>query len=361
MNHLNEVEIHAWLDGAMDATRSREIEAHVAECSMCAAGVAEARGIIAAASRILNALDDVPAGVTPKRAPARAPAPLRQWRAAPWVTGIAAALMLTVGVTTWNRRAVEKEMRSLPVSSVASQQVESLPPAVVQAPLRAGSAAPAAAPDKKALRREATVKPKSRAQLAEPQSRSVGAAAGAPAREQAARGVLGGMGAAAARDQKVENVAVPSAPTAAPPTQTADMAKLLPAPPDRRARLLTELEELAGCYRIVNQDTTKLRRTAIPLAEAVADKAAAVARAPAARASAAISAAPSAGYVTSQRPAMLRLDTTLYPLGYAVRSATADSVVGWWTRINEDSARVDLLAAGRFNVARKNRITCPDR
>jgi anti-sigma factor RsiW len=75
MTHLNEAEIHAWLDGAVDATRSREIDAHLVECSACAAAVAEARGFIAASSRILNALDDVPVGVTPKRAPARAPAP----------------------------------------------------------------------------------------------------------------------------------------------------------------------------------------------------------------------------------------------------------------------------------------------
>ena len=116
MNHLNEGEIHAWLDGAVDATQAREIETHVAGCSTCGAAVAEARGYIAASSRILNALDDVPAGVTPKRAPARAPSPKRQWRAAPWVTGIAAALILTVGVTTWNRRAVEKEMPATPAT-----------------------------------------------------------------------------------------------------------------------------------------------------------------------------------------------------------------------------------------------------
>src|SRR3954466_11940832 len=98
MNHIDAGTIHAWIDGALDATQSREIEAHVAECSVCAAAVAEERGMVAGASRILLALDDVPAGGTPKRAPARAPvAPRRQWRAAPWVTGIAAALILAVG------------------------------------------------------------------------------------------------------------------------------------------------------------------------------------------------------------------------------------------------------------------------
>ena len=366
MNHLNEGEIHAWLDGAVDATQSREIEAHIAECATCGAAVAEARGFVAASSRILNALDDVPAGVTPKRggAPARAPAPIRQWRAAPWVTGIAAALMLAVGVTTWNRRAVEQEMRSVPASSVASQPVESLPPAVVVAPQRDASttapvSAPAAAPEEKRLRRDAAPKSKSRAELAEARPLAVGAAAGAPARERFARGVVGGAGVAVSRDQKVENVAVSAAPAAPtvpqPSTQAADIAKLMPAPALKRASPFTEPDELAGCYRIESGDTTRLR-TMSRSAEAVAGKAAAGARAPAA-----VSAAPRSEYVASQRPAMLRLDTTRNGPGYAVRPANSDSVIGWWSRINGDSVRVDLLAAGRFNLARENQITCPER
>src|SRR3954468_11075295 len=122
MNHLDEGTIHAWLDGALDATQARDVESHLAACTECSAAVAEARGLIAGASRILTALDDVPAGVIPKGASAapvvtsttrvvRAqpqPQP-RPWRAARWVTGIAAALMLAIGVTTWNKGAV-KEM-----------------------------------------------------------------------------------------------------------------------------------------------------------------------------------------------------------------------------------------------------------
>jgi hypothetical protein len=361
MNHLNEGEIHAWLDGAVDATQSRAIEAHIAECSTCGAAVAEARGFVAASSRILNALDDVPAGVTPKRAPSlphTAPRK-RQWRAAPWVTGIAAALMLAVGVTTWNRRAVEKEMRSVPASSVASQLVESLPPAVVVAPQRDAStaapvSAPAAAPEEKRLRRDAAPRSKSRAQLAEAQSRAIGAGARAAAREQPTRGVLGGAGIAVSRDQKVENVASAAPSALVAPRPTADIAKLMPAPALKRASPFTEPDELTGCYRIESRDTTRLR-TMSRSAEAVAGKAAAGARAPAA-----VSAAPRSEYVASQRPAMLRLDTTRNGPGYAVRSASSDSVIGWWSRISEDSVRVDLLAAGRFNVAAKDRVTCPE-
>lgn len=65
MQHLDDGTIHAWLDGALGAARARHVEEHVAVCRACAGRVAEARGLIAAASRILMALDDVPANVVP--------------------------------------------------------------------------------------------------------------------------------------------------------------------------------------------------------------------------------------------------------------------------------------------------------
>ena len=64
--HLDEGTIHAWLDGALDADEAARVEQHAAECAECAAAVAEARGLVAGASRILTALDGVPGGVVPK-------------------------------------------------------------------------------------------------------------------------------------------------------------------------------------------------------------------------------------------------------------------------------------------------------
>jgi hypothetical protein len=64
--HLDEGTIHAWLDGALDAQEAARVERHAAECASCAAAVAEARGLVAGASRILTALDRVPGGVAPK-------------------------------------------------------------------------------------------------------------------------------------------------------------------------------------------------------------------------------------------------------------------------------------------------------
>jgi hypothetical protein len=66
--------IHEWLDGQLDDATSARLEALVQRSPEFAARVAEARGFVAASSRILSALDDVPAGVLPNRtAPAIAP------------------------------------------------------------------------------------------------------------------------------------------------------------------------------------------------------------------------------------------------------------------------------------------------
>jgi hypothetical protein len=60
MQHLDEGTIHAWLDDALGAEDAARAAAHVAACRSCADAVAEARGLIAASSRILTALDAVP-------------------------------------------------------------------------------------------------------------------------------------------------------------------------------------------------------------------------------------------------------------------------------------------------------------
>src|SRR2546423_718928 len=80
MTHYDEGTIHEWLDGALDAEQSRALEAHIATCPACAAMVAEARGLVAASSRILTALDDVPGNVVPKKVVPLMKPPKRQWR-----------------------------------------------------------------------------------------------------------------------------------------------------------------------------------------------------------------------------------------------------------------------------------------
>ena len=105
MQHPDEGTIHAWLDGALGAEEARALEAHVAGCPRCAATVTEARGLLAASSRILAALDAVPGGVLPATAPEAGDDPRvvsivrpPRWRSPAWR---AAAAIVLVGSVSW--------------------------------------------------------------------------------------------------------------------------------------------------------------------------------------------------------------------------------------------------------------------
>lgn len=141
--------IHEWLDGELDATQAAQLEALVASSPRFAARVAEARGLLAASSRILSALDDVPRNVLPGAAasearpmeskvlrpiaPAAAPpnAPhiartgARGWSARRW-TGIAALLMVGVTGVVVARREPEttrvRESAAISVEGAADAQ-----------------------------------------------------------------------------------------------------------------------------------------------------------------------------------------------------------------------------------------------
>jgi hypothetical protein len=99
MQHPDEGAIHAWLDGALSHEEGAEIEAHASACAECASAIAEARGLIAASSRIVSALDIVPAGVIPVRTRVRRPwyatAQLRAAAAVLFVAGASFALLRT--------------------------------------------------------------------------------------------------------------------------------------------------------------------------------------------------------------------------------------------------------------------------
>ena len=114
--------IHAWLDGALSASEAARIEQLVASDPAWAAAAADARGLIAASSRILSSLDAVPAQVVPaamptvssareqlrsaKVEPTVAP---RRWRAQSWA--LAATLVMAVGAgVLWNN--TPEEMRA---------------------------------------------------------------------------------------------------------------------------------------------------------------------------------------------------------------------------------------------------------
>lgn len=161
MQHLDEGTIHAWLDGALGTTQALEAEQHVGACRACAERVAEARGLIAASSRILTALDHVPADVVPATArhvaaAAAAPAPMvaaaashtaSEAPAAPrsrWghrFARIAAVIALVAAGTLVVTR--ESEHDTLPRSSAAAPMPERAP---VRDSTAVASARPALAP-----------------------------------------------------------------------------------------------------------------------------------------------------------------------------------------------------------------------
>ena len=103
MQHLDEGTIHAWLDGELPPAERAAAEAHLATCDECKAAVAEARGFMAASSRILTALDAVPGGVLPASSAAsmkmRSPARFtisRAWMAAAAVLVLSTSAVIAV-------------------------------------------------------------------------------------------------------------------------------------------------------------------------------------------------------------------------------------------------------------------------
>ena len=107
--HPDEGTIHAWLDDALDAAEASRIAVHVESCAECAGRVAEARGLIAGASRVVRLLDDDRA---PMLAPSIVPTsvmPISRWmRVTPARAAIAATLVVAFGLTlTREKAAVE--------------------------------------------------------------------------------------------------------------------------------------------------------------------------------------------------------------------------------------------------------------
>ena len=116
MQHLDEGTIHSWLDGALSADEAARVEAHVKECPQCAAAVAEARGFIAASSRILTALDNAPRGVIPAAAPGRRVDPI-VWRIAATVLVVAAGTLVVFRNSVGTTKTKQATVQTAPTAS----------------------------------------------------------------------------------------------------------------------------------------------------------------------------------------------------------------------------------------------------
>ena len=174
MKHPDEGTIHAWLDEALPADEATAIATHVAGCAECAASVAGVRGFIAAASRIVSALDDVPRGVLPQRETmlaasrqsvssqagvsrtelARASvtgAPARPWWARPQLAAAALLAVVAGSVYTIRGRDVSVRERSVDITDSAmsgpalAPSLSATPEATAAPAGTAAAATPAAA------------------------------------------------------------------------------------------------------------------------------------------------------------------------------------------------------------------------
>jgi anti-sigma factor RsiW len=146
MQHLDEGTIHAWIDGALSSDEASRVDAHVASCAACAAKVADARGLVAASSRIVSALDVTPSGVLPAFGAKKA----RPW----WSIGMsvgaamAATLVIAIGYGVIGRTAKPDAVTRVAVDTASPRALETpkiaLPPQAtpVAAPMTASIAAP---------------------------------------------------------------------------------------------------------------------------------------------------------------------------------------------------------------------------
>jgi anti-sigma factor RsiW len=165
MEHLEEGTIHAWLDGALSPNEAEAVERHVATCATCSAAVAEARGFIAASSRILAALDDAPGSgmpgtvpvhqdATPLR-PATRPVPRRSRYP---LYAAAATLLIAIGSITINRVRNASPVAGDAVSEAEADAVREVAPTMAPP---APSPAPTVAATEPAAKGAASARPRS--------------------------------------------------------------------------------------------------------------------------------------------------------------------------------------------------------
>jgi hypothetical protein len=221
MQHPDEGTIHAWLDDALPADEAARVAAHVETCEQCAATVAEARGLIAGASRIVSSLDSVRGGVIPAKAPVVAAKRQRSvWRTlhlTPARAGLIAAALIGVVLVEGRGERGERIVNNpgLRAETSGVRVINSpAPPAVQTAPVVGkGAEKPAAAAPTAVIGRD--VEPKG--------------GNGAP--RAAERGVAGTAVSAPA------SVPASAPPSASPPAASTSPsnAQALPAPALRRS------------------------------------------------------------------------------------------------------------------------------
>ena len=261
MPPVDEGMIHAWLDGALSVDEAARIEQLVASDPAWGAAAAEARGLIAASSRILSTLDAVPAQVMPASIPVTSSArerlrtaaaeprqSVRRWRPQAW----AAAAMLVVAAgagVLWTNTPPEARDAIAGASKEAAPDELAAAPAAVDATAR--RAATAAAPSADRLRTDGPSKDElvatpgrgtsQPAQLAAGASKIVASATAAGTGARAANAISDAGEAKKATQSNLPAAVVAAAPMAkVPPTASPMLAPSTPAAPPATAASLEE-------------------------------------------------------------------------------------------------------------------------
>jgi hypothetical protein len=207
--HVDEGTVHAWLDGQLSAAEAARVEAHVAACAACSAVVVEARGYVAASTRILTALDGVPASVAPR---ARRRVHVWQMRVAAALVVMAAGAVVVLRQPGSARMASVEAKKTTPDGALTADEVAgtpAAPPALARqmpsfAPARTDAPLPPAPAAKGPAR---AVAPGNRAldhTEREPRARQGGAAGGVAAETRPLM---------AARDSSTVRPAAPAPPS----------------------------------------------------------------------------------------------------------------------------------------------------
>lgn len=257
--HPEDGTLHAYIDGELSAAETAAVELHVGACAHCAAALAEARGFVAAASRVITTLDAAPSSAARQtEAVTGVPAAPSRRVGRPIIRvpyARAAALLLLVGGTAFVvdrtgtfTRGKGTQTESVMADAAAGSELASTAPAEATAtPTTAPIQAPAPRPvgvtqstgagtgTTGSARRESVVPRPTPATPATPAITAVPA-------EFAGRGIAGGV----ARKDAVPPMTEPSNLASSDAALEVARAAALSAPPPAPARMATTLQERAA-------------------------------------------------------------------------------------------------------------------
>lgn len=337
--HLDEGTAHAWLDGQLAADDAARIETHIATCADCAAVVAEARGFVAASSRILTALDGVPAHVVPR---SRARSRIWQVRAA------AAVIVVAVGVAAVLRytSAADFSYDAHLKATVASPAVAPPPPQPVPATSAPARAAHDAMrfPEKKQASAATRLREGGRTGVAR-ETQPSAAPPAAPAATDSNEPVVAGAAASAVQAAQTAQ-AVPAG--AAPQS--------IQSPGTNVQNAAPRIALAAKAFRAPAAQSAAMVRQQYFDSLATRDAAGMVTPAAHHRCAGkvvSVSAGDSsAGVLAHQRA--VRLDAAIHPSSgtFVLTDPVGDTAIdGWWSPVGADSAVVLIVPAGSRAVA----------